>query len=94
MPFLWTENMKIVMTRIDEIVTLASRGVIGINEDLEISAGYDNEIPEAYVTPPDWLDEDSKEFYELSRSEKLQLADRMIDIWISYRNRCLDKKGD
>jgi hypothetical protein len=65
-----------------ELVVKANCGYIGINDELEISEGYDGVFPEAqpgYQSQGDWDDG------PLSKEDMLKLADLMIWRWTRYR---------
>ena len=52
-------------------VIYANNGIVGISPDMEIFEGYDGSISDDY---------------ELSRMEKIELADLMIDRWSLFRD--------
>lgn len=56
----------------------ANNGIIGITKDLSVWEGYDGVI----------YDEDDYET-ELSRQEKVELADLMISLWKEFKKQAL-----
>lgn len=57
---------------------------ISISPDMTIASGYDEEHPEAVMTPKQW--EDYEDYTELmSGEERIALADEMIARWQKYK---------
>jgi hypothetical protein len=60
-----------------------NRGFISINQDLEISEGYDCGLPSAPNEKHYEYDED-----RLTKDEALELADILIDRWNRFKIAC------
>jgi len=67
----------------DEILKYANLGYVGINENLEVSSGYDDDIPGAAAT---FIEEEWNSHIDfLNSDEKHRLADLMIERWQKYK---------
>lgn len=68
----------------DQLLATAHRGYVGINDSLEVASGFDHALLGADATPCDY----DAEFPEnrLSASERIKLADVMIERWTRYRD--------
>lgn len=66
---------------VEQLLGPGSRGIVGIDEVLSISTGYDSKEPAADPGPlPDWV------FGEpMPKAEKLKLADMMLNRWARYK---------
>jgi hypothetical protein len=69
-----------------DVIDRACCGIIGIDEDLAVSGGYDQtfETAGAMDERPEWIDEDDWDF--MPKEEKIALADRMIGLWQRYKD--------
>jgi hypothetical protein len=67
----------------DELLKRANLGIVGINAELQVFGGYDQQMDAAGAEPPTWLDPD--EYVRMPASERIALADHMIDLWRRYR---------
>lgn len=72
-----------------ELINKAGRGVIGINETLEVFGGFDDQFltAGATATKPSWVD--AEDWDALSKEEKHKLADRMVALWQRYKEDAL-----
>jgi hypothetical protein len=75
---------KVVIMTLIELIDRANRGIIGIDDDLNVFGGFDKSLEQAGLEKPDWMDDD--DFDELQKDEKIALADRMIALWQRYRD--------
>ena len=63
----------------------ANNGYIGISEDLEVVGGWDDSLMEVQLECSCKYLSSTKECVCLSKKEKIELADRMIDLWKKYK---------
>lgn len=64
-----------------KIMDRANKGLISINEQLQVGTGYDHVEDALRTTPP----EEWETFQPLSIEERLQLSNIMISRWMRYR---------
>lgn len=68
----------------------ATRGLVSINEDLEIAEGYDGHLP--LIDRPEWMDDDDwADCEKLSALEQIELANRMLQLWSKFRDRAAQR---
>lgn len=63
----------------------ASEGIIGISPELKPTEGYDGTLEGAELTCPEHRD--PEEWEPLTREERLELAEIMIERWKEYRDK-------
>ena len=69
------------MNTLEQVIDRANGGIVGIDSDLNVFGGYDQQFEAAGVAAPEeWQD------YELMPAEeRVRLANRMIALWTKYR---------
>ena len=61
----------------------ANGGIIGIDEDLNVTEGYDGGIE--FQPLSQWEDGDPENLKPWTSAEKIELADMMIDRWTRFK---------
>ena len=67
---------------------------IGIDSELRVFGGYDEDLTHAYSSPPDWMYDEEIESWsksKMSNKERLAIADTMIQRWTKYREAVLNE---
>jgi hypothetical protein len=65
-----------------KIIT-AYGGIVGIDEDLNVYGGFDQQIDTLQKLDPEY----GPDISTLSRQERYELANRMICLWTEYRHK-------